>query len=134
MTTCSPRSVTRPSRRRETPAARTPKCAWSGSAANGSGSATPDWSRRPTTPRLASACAWCAEGSIGFAASVALTTDEVRHVVDQAVNAARVTAFAATTRVELAPEPSHGEVDWRSEYDTDPVEVPLVDKVELLAA
>jgi hypothetical protein len=74
------------------------------------------------------------EGSIGFAASVALTTDEVRHVVDQAVNAARVTAFAATTRVELAPEPSHGEVDWRSEYDTDPVEVPLVDKVELLAA
>jgi len=35
--------------------------------------------------------------------------------------------------VELAPEPSHGSVTWSSPYTVDPVDVPLADKVALLA-
>ncbi len=35
--------------------------------------------------------------------------------------------------MELAPEPSHGSVTWSSPYTVDPVDVPLADKVALLA-
>ena len=39
----------------------------------------------------------------------------------------------STTRVELADEPSHGEVTWVSSYDVNPFDVPDQDKVTVLA-
>jgi TldD protein len=72
------------------------------------------------------------EGSIGFAASVALTVDTAIALVDRAVASARATAVATRIPVELADEPGHGEVTWSSAYRIDPITVPLADKVELL--
>jgi TldD protein len=43
-----------------------------------------------------------------------------------------VTAQAGGGRVELAPEPSHGEVVWTSAFEIDPGTVPLADKVAVL--
>jgi TldD protein len=72
------------------------------------------------------------DGAIGFAASVDVTPDSVVGLVAQAIHAARVTAQAGGGRVELAPEPNHGEVDWTSSFVVDPGSVPLADKVALL--
>jgi TldD protein len=74
------------------------------------------------------------EGSIGFAATVALDPASAAHLARQAVDAARVTARAASDRVELAPEPSHGTIEWSSPYQVDPVAVSLEDKVSLFEA
>ena len=49
-----------------------------------------------------------------------------------AVEAAGVAAAGGGRRVELAPEPSHGHVEWRSSYRIDPATVPLAEKVALL--
>jgi TldD protein len=72
------------------------------------------------------------DGSIGFAATVERTPDAVARLADQAVASARATAATARRRVELADEPGHGAVEWSSAYRTDPVEVPLADKLALL--
>ncbi len=53
-------------------------------------------------------------------------------LAEQAVEVARATATAAGERVELAEEPSHGEVTWVSDYDVDPTAVAQSDKVALL--
>ena len=50
----------------------------------------------------------------------------------QAVAAARTTATAGAGPLALADEPVHGEVRWRSEYRTDPVEVPFAEKLALV--
>ncbi|MGH9091194.1 MAG: TldD/PmbA family protein, partial [Acidimicrobiales bacterium] len=50
----------------------------------------------------------------------------------QAAEAARTTALAGGGRVELAPEPGHGQVTWTAPHRTDPVAVPLARKVALL--
>jgi TldD protein len=72
------------------------------------------------------------EGSFGFAATVELDVDAAVALADLAVATARATAPAISERVELAPEPSHGEVVWTSPYDLDPAEVPTAEKVALL--
>jgi TldD protein len=72
------------------------------------------------------------DGSIGFAATVAVDEDAAAAVATQAVTSARTTALAGGRRVELAPEPVHAGVDWVSPHRTDPVTVPLADKVALL--
>jgi TldD protein len=72
------------------------------------------------------------DGAFGFAASVELTTDVAAELADQAVQAARVSARAVAERVELAEEPSYGEVSWTSSYELDPSQVPTADKVALL--
>jgi TldD protein len=46
---------------------------------------------------------------------------------------ARVTSHAGGGRVELAPEPAHGEVRWSSSFAVDPTTVALADKIALLA-
>ena len=46
---------------------------------------------------------------------------------------AQVTSRAGGGRVELAPEPPHGDVTWSSAFDIDPSTVPLADKLALLA-
>jgi len=73
------------------------------------------------------------DGGMGFAATVAAGADEAAELVVRAVDAARTIARAGGGRVELAPEPSHGSVTWSSPYTVDPVDVPLADKVALLA-
>ncbi|WP_405387456.1 TldD/PmbA family protein [Streptomyces sp. NBC_01102] len=72
------------------------------------------------------------DGTWGFAGTVDLTPAAARAAARQAVEVARVTAAMNTERIELAPEPAHGDVVWVSAYDVDPFAVPARDKVELL--
>ncbi len=74
------------------------------------------------------------DGAMGFAASVATGSAQAAALVDEAVEVARTIAGAGGDRVELADEPGHGEVTWSSRYTVDPVDVPLAEKVGLLAA
>ena len=72
------------------------------------------------------------DGAVGFAATVEVTPEEAADLVRSAIETAQVTARAGGGRVELAPEPSHGEVRWTSPFETDPGDVPLAEKVALL--
>jgi TldD protein len=72
------------------------------------------------------------DGAVGFAATVDVGTTEAANLVRQAIDTARVTAQAGGGRVDLSPEPSHGEVMWTSPFKIDPAGVPLADKVALL--
>ncbi len=74
-----------------------------------------------------------ADGAVGFAATVDVRPEEAANLVRQAREMARVTSRAGGGRVELAPEPSHGEVSWSSAFGVDPSTVSLADKVALLA-
>ncbi len=73
------------------------------------------------------------DGALGFAASVATHPGQAAALVDEAVGVARTIARAGGRTVELADEPGHGAVTWQSDYGVDPVDVPLADKVGLLA-
>jgi TldD protein len=73
------------------------------------------------------------DGTWGFASGVDLTPDAVVRVAEQAVEVATVSRPLSTTRVELADEPSHGDVSWVSSYDVNPFDVPDRDKVTVLA-
>jgi TldD protein len=73
------------------------------------------------------------DGAVGYAASVDVRPEEAADLVRRARDMARVTSHAGGGRVELAPEPSHGEVTWTSSFEVDPVTVPLADKIGLLA-
>ncbi len=73
------------------------------------------------------------DGTWGFASGVDLTPDAVVRVAEQAVDVAVVSRPLSTTRVELADEPSYGEVTWVSSYDVNPFDVPDQDKVTVLA-
>jgi len=72
------------------------------------------------------------EGTWGFAAGVVLTAAEAVRLAEEAVAVARVSASAATDRVELAPEPVYRDVRYVSDYDVDPFDVPDADKTALL--
>ncbi len=73
------------------------------------------------------------DGAVGFAATVDVRPEEAANLVRQARDMARVTSRAGSARVELAPEPAHGDVTWTSAFVIDPSTVPLADKVALLA-
>jgi TldD protein len=73
------------------------------------------------------------EGTWGFASGVDLTPESVVRVAEQAVEVARLSRPLSTERVELADEPSYGDVTWVSDYDIDPFTIPDRDKVALLA-
>jgi TldD protein len=73
------------------------------------------------------------DGVWGFAAGVTSTTDGAAALADQAVAIARASRPAVTERIELAPEPSYPDVTWISSYDLDPFEVPLADRIAVLA-
>jgi TldD protein len=73
------------------------------------------------------------EGTWGFAAAVDLTPEAAARAADAAVDVARVAAAVNTERIELAPEPAHGDVTWVSAYQTDPFAVAVADKIALLA-
>jgi TldD protein len=72
------------------------------------------------------------DGAVGFAATVATDPASVLALVDEALEVARVAGRAARSRVVLAPEESHGEIEWSSPYRRDPVTVPLAEKHEIL--
>jgi TldD protein len=72
------------------------------------------------------------DGTWGFAATVDMTQDAAAHAAAEAVQVARVAAAINAERIELAGEPPHGEVAWASAYETDPFEVSLTDKVDVL--
>ncbi|MFL5579401.1 MAG: TldD/PmbA family protein [Gemmatimonadaceae bacterium] len=74
-----------------------------------------------------------ADGAWGFAASNALTADEVGRVARQAVAQARANRATQLKPVVLAPgqKPEPNGV-WRSPIKTDPFDVPIEEKVALL--
>ena len=72
------------------------------------------------------------EGSIGFAATVELNADAASRLADDAVGLAAQTSAALGTRIEVAEEPAHGDVQWSSPYDVDPTAVTMADKVAIL--
>ena len=115
------------------PAARPPSCGSSGSAARRSASTTPIRRRRPTTRTSAWACAsW----STARSASPPRSTCGRRRRPTWCARPGtwrRSPAGPGGGRVELAPEPSHGDVTWSSAFEIDPSTVPLADKVALLA-
>jgi TldD protein len=73
------------------------------------------------------------DGAVGFAASVDVRPEEAAGLVRQAREMARVTSQAGGGRVELAPEPAHGDVQWSSAFAVDPTTVSMADKIALLA-
>jgi TldD protein len=72
------------------------------------------------------------DGAIGFAASVDVRPEEAANLVTKAKEMAKVTGRGGGGRVDLAPEPSHGEVSWSSAFEVDPSTVPMADKIALL--
>jgi TldD protein len=72
------------------------------------------------------------DGTWGFASAVDLTPDAAAQAAREAVEVAKVAAAMNTERIELAPEPAHGDVVWVSAYDVDPFDVSVADKVALL--
>ncbi len=72
------------------------------------------------------------DGVFGFAATVEREVDDIANLARRAVATARAVARAQRRAVELAAEPSHGEVRWSSPYRIDPTSVSLAEKVELL--
>jgi TldD protein len=73
------------------------------------------------------------DGTWGFAAGVSLTADEVVRVTEQAVRVAMVSQAITHERIELADEPVYRDATWVSAYDVDPFDVPVADRVGLLA-
>ncbi|HVB50743.1 MAG TPA: TldD/PmbA family protein [Acidimicrobiales bacterium] len=73
------------------------------------------------------------EGSMGFAASVDLKLSGIPRLVDQAIDAAILTATARRRNFEQSNEPSHGVIDWSSPYEIDPSVILLADKVAHLS-
>ncbi len=72
------------------------------------------------------------EGSIGFAATVELGAGAAARLADDAVGLAAQTSAALGTRVEVAEEPAHGDVQWSSPYEVDPTAVTMADKAAVL--
>lgn len=72
------------------------------------------------------------DGTWGFAAGVALTTDEAVSLAEQAVNMAQVSRPINAETIELADEPTYDDVSWISSYEIDPFSVSRAEKVALL--
>src|ERR671929_2010555 len=72
------------------------------------------------------------EGTWGFAAGVVLTAAEAVRLAEEAVAVAQVSAAVNSDRVELVPEPVHGDATWVSDYAVDPFTVPDAEKTGLL--
>ncbi len=72
------------------------------------------------------------DGTWGFAATRALTTEGVARAARQAVALARANRVARDREVRLAAAPSHPAGTWRSSYTVDPWSVPVEEKVALL--
>ena len=71
-------------------------------------------------------------GSWGFASGVVLTADEAVRVAETAIAVATVAANMTSKPVEIAAEPSYDDVVWVSDYEVNPLDVPIAEKVEQL--
>jgi TldD protein len=72
------------------------------------------------------------DGTWGFAATRALTTEGVTAAARQAVATARASRAARDIAVDLAPTDVHTDVTWTNSFTTDPWAVPLEQKTDLL--
>lgn len=72
------------------------------------------------------------DGTWGFAATRALTTDGVARAARQAVALARANRVARDREVRLAASPSYPNATWKSGYTIDPWSIPVESKVQLL--
>ncbi|HJR62547.1 MAG TPA: TldD/PmbA family protein [Gemmatimonadaceae bacterium] len=74
------------------------------------------------------------DGAWGFAASRDLTRDEVARIARQAADQARANRAAMIRPVQLAPVTPTPNGVWRGPAETDPFDVSIEDKVQLLLA
>ena len=72
------------------------------------------------------------DGCWGFAATRTLTREGVTSAAREAVAIAKANRVARDRAVMLAPTPAYPNATWKSAYTTDPFEVPLEQKVDLL--
>ncbi|HEU5174485.1 MAG TPA: TldD/PmbA family protein [Gemmatimonadaceae bacterium] len=72
------------------------------------------------------------DGQWGFAATQMLTADGVARAAREAAAIAKANRIPGARPVELAPAETHRNVTWKSAYTTDPFEIPIEQKVELL--
>jgi len=73
-----------------------------------------------------------ANGSWGFAATDALTTDSIAKAAALAVQIAKENARLLTEPVQLAPQKGYGEVSWKTPIEKNAFDVPIKEKVDLL--
>ncbi|MGN6473099.1 MAG: TldD/PmbA family protein [Mycobacteriales bacterium] len=73
------------------------------------------------------------DGTWGFAGGAVIDPAAARALVDRAVEVATVSKPVTGERIELAPEPSHGNQTWVSSYEVDPFTVSEGDRIALLA-
>jgi TldD protein len=73
------------------------------------------------------------EGTWGFAGGLVVDPAAARYLVDRALDVAKVSKPVTGERIELAPEPSHGDQTWVSSYEVDPFDVGEGDRIALLA-
>ncbi|HEX9595082.1 MAG TPA: TldD/PmbA family protein [Candidatus Saccharimonadales bacterium] len=73
------------------------------------------------------------DGAWGFASSSDLSLSAVKRAVKDAVQLAKASRALTNERVELAPEPSYNDT-YVSDYEINPFEVDLKDKVDHLSA
>ncbi len=71
-------------------------------------------------------------GQWGFAATRELTSAGVAGAVREAIAIARANHIPGAPPVVLAPGENHGRATWKSAYQTDPWEIPLEAKAQLL--
>ncbi len=74
------------------------------------------------------------DGCWGFAATRLLTTEAVVAAAREAVAIAKANRVARDRAIELAPAPAFPNATWKSQFTTDPFDVPLEQKVDLLLA
>ena len=72
-----------------------------------------------------------ADGTWGFAATSTVTTDGIAKAAEQAVAIAKANAKIQEEPVQLAPNPGHGEVTWRTPIKKNAFEEPISEKVDL---
>jgi TldD protein len=72
------------------------------------------------------------DGCWGFAATRDLSRDAVTAAAREAVAIAKANRIARDRSVELAPTPAYPNATWKGAYTTDPFDVPLETKVDLL--
>jgi TldD protein len=73
-----------------------------------------------------------AGGTWGFAATSDVTTDGIAKAAEQAIAIANANAKIQGEPVQLAPNPGHGEVTWRTPIEKNAFEIPISEKVDLL--
>lgn len=71
------------------------------------------------------------DGAWGFSASNILTEDEVMRVARRAIEVARASALTKTEDIVLSEEEVYKDT-YKSEWEVDPFEVPLDEKIDLL--